>query len=56
MDWIPVYATISFWACLALVFYAYLGYPLLVWGLSRVFHRPVVPRTGDDAELAEPTI
>jgi cellulose synthase/poly-beta-1,6-N-acetylglucosamine synthase-like glycosyltransferase len=54
MDWIPVYATVIFWACLALVSYAYLGYPLLVWGLSRVFNRPVVPRTGTDADL--PTV
>jgi cellulose synthase/poly-beta-1,6-N-acetylglucosamine synthase-like glycosyltransferase len=51
MDWVPVYAMITFWACLALVSYAYLGYPLLVWGLSRVINGPVLPRTGDDADL-----
>jgi cellulose synthase/poly-beta-1,6-N-acetylglucosamine synthase-like glycosyltransferase len=48
---IIVFATIIFWACLLLVSYAYLGYPLLVWGLSRVFNRQVVPRTGGDADL-----
>jgi cellulose synthase/poly-beta-1,6-N-acetylglucosamine synthase-like glycosyltransferase len=51
MDWVPVYAIIGFWACLALVSYAYLGYPLLVWGLSRVINGPVFLRTGDDADL-----
>jgi cellulose synthase/poly-beta-1,6-N-acetylglucosamine synthase-like glycosyltransferase len=50
MDWFLVCA-ILFWACLAPVAYAYLGYPLLVWGLSRVFGRRVVPRSGDDADL-----
>jgi cellulose synthase/poly-beta-1,6-N-acetylglucosamine synthase-like glycosyltransferase len=48
---ILVFATIIFWTCLFLVSYAYLVYPLLVWGLSRVFHRQVVPRTGEDADL-----
>jgi cellulose synthase/poly-beta-1,6-N-acetylglucosamine synthase-like glycosyltransferase len=54
MDWLPACAAILFWACLALVTYAYLGYPLLVWGLSRVFDRRVVPRGGDDVDL--PTV
>jgi cellulose synthase/poly-beta-1,6-N-acetylglucosamine synthase-like glycosyltransferase len=48
---IPIYAMIVFWTCLALVSYAYVGYPLLVWGLSRVLHRPVVPQAEDDADL-----
>ncbi|HZW32270.1 MAG TPA: glycosyltransferase family 2 protein [Isosphaeraceae bacterium] len=46
-----IVATLIFWACLALVTYAYVGYPLLIWGLSRVVHRPAVPPAGDDAEL-----
>jgi cellulose synthase/poly-beta-1,6-N-acetylglucosamine synthase-like glycosyltransferase len=51
MDWVSDYATIIFWACSALVAYAYLGYPLLVWGLSRAFHQRVVPQAGDVADL-----
>jgi cellulose synthase/poly-beta-1,6-N-acetylglucosamine synthase-like glycosyltransferase len=54
MHWIPVYATIIFWSCLALVSYSYLGYPLLVWALSRVFNRLTVPREVDDADM--PTV
>jgi cellulose synthase/poly-beta-1,6-N-acetylglucosamine synthase-like glycosyltransferase len=50
MDAIPVYATVIFWGCLALVAYTYLGYPLLVWGLSRVFNQIAVPRDVGDAD------
>jgi cellulose synthase/poly-beta-1,6-N-acetylglucosamine synthase-like glycosyltransferase len=51
MDPIPFATAIVFWACSALVFYAYLGYPLLVWALSRAFNRQSVPPGGDDADL-----
>ena len=37
-----------FWACLALIVYAYAGYPLMIWGLSRRFGRPAeVPDLGE---------
>ena len=32
-------AAVCFWACTALVLYAYIGYPILIWGLSRWFGR-----------------
>ncbi len=40
-------AVVLFWTCLAAVVYAYVGYPLLIWTLSRLFGRrgggPPVP-------------
>lgn len=54
MNTVPVCAIIMFWSCLALVFYTYLGYPLLVWGLSRIFNRMAVPEDVDGADL--PTV
>ena len=39
-------ATSLFWVCIALVLYAYAGYPLLVAGLARI--RGNAPRVGDD--------
>lgn len=39
-----------FWACFAAVVYAYLGYPVVVYCLARVFgrcHRPAEPRDED---------
>lgn len=39
---------IGFWTCSALVVYAYVGYPILVWSLSRLFGRAV-----DDAKVRE---
>jgi cellulose synthase/poly-beta-1,6-N-acetylglucosamine synthase-like glycosyltransferase len=42
------------WVCLALVVFAYLGYPLLLLGLSRVFGRKPCPPAVDDADL--PTV
>ena len=30
-----------FWACVAFVFYGYLGYPLIMFVLARLFPRPV---------------
>ncbi len=53
MDWGLLYSTI-FWCCLALVFYTYLGYPLLVWGVSRAFKPMAVPQNWNDAE--SPTV
>ncbi|MDR3622501.1 MAG: glycosyltransferase family 2 protein [Paludisphaera borealis] len=43
-------AVLLFWACAALIFYAYLGYPIVIWALSRVFGRPPTPPAGDDGE------
>ena len=37
---------IVFWAAVGLIVYAHLGYPLLLWGLARVF--------GEDSESPEP--
>jgi cellulose synthase/poly-beta-1,6-N-acetylglucosamine synthase-like glycosyltransferase len=31
---------LTFWACVALIGYAYVLYPAVVWGLSRIFGRP----------------
>src|SRR5687768_15467277 len=47
---------IIFWACAALVVYAYAGYPLLVWGLSRLFGRAPRPPAAADAELPPMTL
>jgi cellulose synthase/poly-beta-1,6-N-acetylglucosamine synthase-like glycosyltransferase len=41
-------------ACLALVGYAYLGYPLLLWGVSKTFGRP--PRGHDEVAHHLPTL
>ena len=51
-------ATVAFifWACAALVVYAYAGYPLLVWGLSRLFGRAPRPPEVTDAELPAMTL
>ncbi len=40
-----------FWACAALVVYAYAGYPLLAWLLSRWFGREAGPPVLADAKL-----
>jgi cellulose synthase/poly-beta-1,6-N-acetylglucosamine synthase-like glycosyltransferase len=38
-----------FWACAALVAYAYAGYPVVIWALSRAFgRRPDRPDVADD--------
>ena len=40
---------VLFWSALGLVAYAYLGYPLLVWGLARVLgHKRTPPVASDD--------
>lgn len=54
MDWVAVCTVITFWGCLGLVAYAYLGYPLLVWGLSRVVDRRIAPPGGGEGDL--PTV
>lgn len=51
MDPVSFCPRLIFWSCLALVFYTYLGYPLLVWGLSRVFNHIAAPVHGDDPDL-----
>jgi cellulose synthase/poly-beta-1,6-N-acetylglucosamine synthase-like glycosyltransferase len=51
MDLIRVSTIALFWACLALVFYSYVGYLLVVWTLSRVFSRQALPQTVCDQDL-----
>jgi cellulose synthase/poly-beta-1,6-N-acetylglucosamine synthase-like glycosyltransferase len=51
MDQIQFVASLCFAACLALVFYTYLGYPLLIWSLSGIFARRVVPPATDERDL-----
>jgi cellulose synthase/poly-beta-1,6-N-acetylglucosamine synthase-like glycosyltransferase len=47
------FATVVVWTSLALVFYAYVGYPLLVWCLARLTGHPVPP--AEQADLL-PTV
>ena len=42
---------IAFWVTAGLVLYAYLGYPILIWALSRAFGRRPVPSAVPDADL-----
>src|SRR3954454_13659325 len=42
---------VVFWASAGLVLYAYVGYPVLIWALSRAFGRRPVPPAVADAEL-----
>jgi cellulose synthase/poly-beta-1,6-N-acetylglucosamine synthase-like glycosyltransferase len=42
---------VAFWASAGLVLYAYVGYPVLIWALSRTFGRRPVPSAVADAEL-----
>ena len=51
MDQIRFYTITLFWVCLALVFYTYFGYLLLVWILSRLFSRQTLPQTDCDQDL-----
>jgi len=51
MDQIRFSSIALFWVCLALVFYTYLGYLLLVWILSRLFSRQALPQTDCDQDL-----
>jgi cellulose synthase/poly-beta-1,6-N-acetylglucosamine synthase-like glycosyltransferase len=44
-------AVILFWLCFGLVFYAYVGYPLVIWVLSRVFGRKTQSPTVPDFDL-----
>ena len=32
---------IAFWLCASGVIYAYVGYPIYVWGVSRLYQNPV---------------
>ena len=45
-----------FWTCAVLISYTYVGYPLLIWLLSRWFGRSLVPRTTDLESLPEVTL
>src|SRR5262245_60197864 len=45
---------VVFWACAAGVFYAYVGYPVLIWCIARWFGRPATPPVPTDEEL--PTV
>jgi cellulose synthase/poly-beta-1,6-N-acetylglucosamine synthase-like glycosyltransferase len=40
-----------FWLCVALIAYSYAVYPVLVWGLSRLFGRVPASRHLEDSEL-----
>jgi cellulose synthase/poly-beta-1,6-N-acetylglucosamine synthase-like glycosyltransferase len=42
---------VAFWACFSVVFYAYLGYPVLVRGLAAVFGRRAAPAEPEDGAL-----
>jgi cellulose synthase/poly-beta-1,6-N-acetylglucosamine synthase-like glycosyltransferase len=42
---------VAFWGSAGLVFYAYVGYPLVIWALSRPFGRRPVPPVVADADL-----
>src|SRR5690242_12421036 len=52
--WTPLAAL--FWACALLVLYAYVGYPLLVWGLARRAGRPAWPVARADADAPPVTL
>jgi cellulose synthase/poly-beta-1,6-N-acetylglucosamine synthase-like glycosyltransferase len=43
MSYLNLMAAIGFWVCLVLVVYAYIGYPIFVWLLARVFGRAEAP-------------
>ncbi len=49
-------AAVVFWVCLACVCYAYLGYPILVWCLARLFGRLLSPPPQVDADLPSVTL
>ncbi|MBY0527660.1 MAG: glycosyltransferase family 2 protein [Gemmataceae bacterium] len=53
MELTPV-VVLLFWTCLALVAYAYVGYPLVVWSAARCFGRTRTAPNLPDAEL--PTV
>ncbi|MEO6807889.1 MAG: glycosyltransferase family 2 protein, partial [Isosphaeraceae bacterium] len=47
----PTLTSLVFWACAGLVIYAYAGYPLLIWALSRILGRREEPPSIDDESL-----
>jgi cellulose synthase/poly-beta-1,6-N-acetylglucosamine synthase-like glycosyltransferase len=51
MNAVTVAVVISFWLCLTVVCFTYVGYPVLVWLLARCFGRSPVCPTLPDAEL-----
>jgi cellulose synthase/poly-beta-1,6-N-acetylglucosamine synthase-like glycosyltransferase len=51
MELVQSIAAASLWTCLALVFYAYVGYPLLLYVLARTLGRPKDPVEAVDEDL-----
>ncbi len=47
---------VAFWASAGFVLYAYVGYPVLIWALSRVFGRKPIPPVVADADLPSVSI
>ncbi|MBX9581554.1 MAG: glycosyltransferase family 2 protein [Gemmataceae bacterium] len=47
----PTPLELACWACLGVVAFAYAGYPVLIYALSKLFGRPPVPPPADDARL-----
>jgi cellulose synthase/poly-beta-1,6-N-acetylglucosamine synthase-like glycosyltransferase len=56
MDPLTGPAAILFWSCLALVAYAYVGYPAAIWALARTFGRDREPPAVADDELPATTL
>lgn len=52
MDIIDVIFMAGFWCSAAGIFYTYLGYPVLLYGLSRAFGRAPTPPNVTDAQLS----
>ena len=49
MDFPFLLVSLCFWGCLAVILYAYAGYPLVLWGLARWLGRaPNCPGEGLD--------
>ena len=51
MTTFATFTAVLFWACTAAVFFAYVGYPVLVWGLARFLGRRAAPPALADSEL-----
>ena len=47
---------IAFWVCVALIGYAYVGYPIVVWALSHVFGRVPACDWPTDVELPQVSV
>src|SRR5438132_13913803 len=51
MNSLQTVGVVVFWISSSLVLYAYLGYPLVVWTLARLFGRKLQPPTLSDEDL-----